>query len=221
MKSVIFTPDSEPYLGLPELQAFDELIVSTMSEVKRASTYTFSEKLNTHQQAATLLIPSGISLCLSVRELIRQAYLHGALTLLRPILERAVTITYLRTYPEALTIWDQGWSYRERPKLREMTTKLYSGQIGDETTQLMEEHGWTLHQVLTSEGNEIVHGGPAGLLKNINQTEKGAITTAGRVVNRPDLAKQAALECATWLAVLMSESAAAFPETEHQNDPKS
>lgn len=212
MEKIVFTPDDEPYLGLEELIAFDRLIVASMDEMARARPHTFSESLTDHQKAATLLVPSGMSLCLSVRELIRQAHLHGALTLQRPILERAVTVSYLRKNPSSLRIWEQGWEYNKRPKLREMISDLYSNSLDDETQEQMEGYGWTIHQLLTSEGNDIIHGGPGGLLKNVNFTAEGAITSAGRNVDRPDLAKRAALDCSTWLSVLLSESLAAFPD---------
>jgi hypothetical protein len=37
--------------------------------------------------------PQGISLALSIRELIRQGYLFAALVLVRPLIERAVRIS--------------------------------------------------------------------------------------------------------------------------------
>ena len=122
-KGIIFTPDDEPYLGLEEVKALDDAIVATMNEIERARPFTAGD-LNTYQKAATLLVPSGVSLCLSVRELIRQCYLHGALTLLRPILERVVTIQYIRRFPDSHKIWKNGWKYKERPKLYEMIDRL-------------------------------------------------------------------------------------------------
>lgn len=212
-KGVIFTPDDEPYLGLPEVKALDDIIVAAMDEMKRAKPLTASKELTTHQKAAILIIPSGVSLCLSVRELIRQAYLHGALTLLRPVLERMITIQYLRLHPDALVIWENGWKYKERPKLHEMTKNLFSDRMNEELKKTLSDNNWTVHQVLTSEGNDMTHGGIDALLKNVNFTEQGTTSSPGKVLNRPDLAKKAALECATWLAILMTESSAAFPES--------
>jgi hypothetical protein len=59
----------------------------------------------------------------------------------------------------------------------------------------------------------MVHGGIEGLLKNVNETGEGVFSQPSKVVDRPDLAKEAALECATWLIILMTESIAAFPES--------
>lgn len=212
-EGVIFTPADEPYLGLQELIAFDNVIVEAMNETHRAKPLTALEGLTTHQKAATLLIPSGLSLCLSVRELIRQAYLHGALTLLRPILERVITVRYLRLNPNAHAIWENGWKYKERPKLYEMTEKIFSSNLNDELRQTLTENDLSIHKLLTSKGNEMVHGGVEGLLTNVSVTEQGITSSSGRVVNRPDLAKEAALECATWLILLMTESSVAFPES--------
>lgn len=210
---VIFTPDNEPYLGLVEVKALDDVIVATVNEMERAKPFTASKELTAHQKVAILIIPSGVSLCLSIRELIRQAYLHGALTLLRPVLERTITLQYLRLHPDALPIWENGWKYSERPKLHEMTKSLFSDHLDKELREVLSGNNWTVHQVLTKEGNDMVHGGIDALLKNVNFAEQGPTTSTGKVVNRPDLAKKAALECATWLAILLTESSAAFPES--------
>jgi hypothetical protein len=212
-KGAIFTPNDEPYLGIEELVAFDELVVAAMKEMERAKPLTKSVNLTTHQKAATLIIPSGVSLCLSVRELVRQAYLHGALTLLRPILERAVTISYLRTHPDSIHIWESGWKYKERPKLHEMTRSLYGKLLDARTNELLRNNNWNVHNLLTMESNDIIHGGIGGLLKNVNFLDSGAISNPGKVVDRPDLARKAALECSTWLSVLVTESSAAFTES--------
>ena len=209
---VVFTPSNEPYLGLEELVALDRVIVAAVEELHRAKPLTSNPHLSTSQKAATLLIPSGYSLCLSVRELIRQGYLHGALTLLRPILERAITVKYLRLHTEFHPIWENGWKYKERPKLPEMIDALFSDNLDEELRQALADNNWTINKVLTSKGNEMVHGGIEGLLKNLNESGEGMISNPSKVVDRPDLAKEAALECATWLIILMTESIAAFPE---------
>lgn len=211
-EGIIFTPDNEPYLGLEELVALDRVIVAAVKELHRAKPLTSNKPLSTPQKAATLLIPSGYSLCLSVRELIRQGYLHGALTLLRPILERAITVKYLRLNTKSHPIWENGWKYKERPKLPEMIDKLFSDNLDNKLNQTLADNNWTINKVLTSKGNEMVHGGIEGLLMNVNDTEEGMISNPSKVVDRPDLAKEAALECATWLIILMTESTATFPE---------
>jgi hypothetical protein len=77
----------------------------------------------------------------------------------------------------------------------------------------LDKNNWSVHKLLTAKGNEMVHGGIEGLLTNVNNTEEGPTSSPSKVVNRPDLAKEAALECATWLILLMTESVAAFPES--------
>lgn len=212
IKNLILTPDNEPYLGLQELLTLDHVIIATMNEMSRAKKYTYLQDISSYQKAAILIIPSGVSLTLSVRELIRQGYLHGALTLIWPIIERTITIKYLRKHPEALDEWEQGWKYSKRPKLKDMISALYSDLIDGETAALMSENGWSLHTALTSEGNDIVHGGSSSLQLNINLSSEGFVTTPGRVIDRPDLARKASLECSSWLCLLLAEICVAFPE---------
>jgi hypothetical protein len=212
-EGVIFTPNNEPYLGLEELIAFDRVIVAAVEELHRAKPLTSNLCLSTPQKAATLLIPSGYSLCLSVRELIRQGYLHGALTLLRPILERAITVKYLRLNTKSHPIWENGWKYNQRPKLHEMINELFSDEPDEVLSQLLVDNNWTINKVVTSKGNEMVHGGIEGLLTNVNVTGEGVFSQPSKVVDRPDLAKEAALDCSAWLIILMTESIAVFPES--------
>ena|SRR5947207_1563264 len=101
---VIFTPDNEPYLGSQELLAFDKCIVAALDLAKATAKATHAKNLSPLQTAATQLIPQGVSIALSIRELIRQGYLIGALTLVRPLAERAFTILYLRVHPDAIQL---------------------------------------------------------------------------------------------------------------------
>ena len=107
----IFTPDNEPYLGRECLLAFDQLIVASLKVNESIAPRTHTMEMNRLQLAACQIIPSGISLALSIRELVRQADLHGALVLGLPLAERAITVLYLHRYPENLAKWDRGWSY--------------------------------------------------------------------------------------------------------------
>jgi hypothetical protein len=71
-------------------------------------------------QAACQLIPQAISIALSIRELIRQGYLFGALVLVRPLQERAVILLYLYQNPAEKVKWNRGWLQRELPNLSTM-----------------------------------------------------------------------------------------------------
>ena len=99
---LIFTPDNEPYLGLETLQAFDNAIVACLKLNSQIAPLTHDIQQNDIQRAACQLIPAGINLALSLRELLRQGYLYGAAVMIRPLAERAVTILYLKHYPDKL-----------------------------------------------------------------------------------------------------------------------
>jgi hypothetical protein len=70
------------------------------------------------------LAPQTISLALSIRELIRQGYLFGAKVLIRPFVERSVTMLYLFHNAEGLVLWNDGWDHKKRPSLQKMFEKL-------------------------------------------------------------------------------------------------
>ncbi len=63
-------------------------------------------------------MPGACSVAFSVRELIRQAYLLAARILLRPLIERVSTFTYLIDHDEAITSWQSGWPHSSRPSLQ-------------------------------------------------------------------------------------------------------
>ena len=120
MENVTFTPDNEPYLGRQSLFAFDNLIVACLEINSIVAPLTHNIRLNEIQSAASQIIPSGISLSLSIRELVRQGYLYGALVLDRPLAERAIILEYLCRFPDKVETWKRGWKHRERPNLAAM-----------------------------------------------------------------------------------------------------
>ena len=68
----VFTPDNEPYLGRESVYHFDQVILSCMEANSEIAAFTHSHNLSRLQKAACQIIPQGINLALSVRELVRQ-----------------------------------------------------------------------------------------------------------------------------------------------------
>ena len=68
-KKVIFTPDDEPYLGREAVCVLDRLIVVCLEANSRTAPRTHEIEKNDLQWAACQIIPAGISLTLSIREL--------------------------------------------------------------------------------------------------------------------------------------------------------
>jgi hypothetical protein len=93
--SPIFTPDNEPYLGSELLKLFDTTIVKSMAVHRQLSARTYATDLSPLQIAAIEIIPQGVSIALSMRELVRQAYLFSAGILMRPLVERTGMVYYL------------------------------------------------------------------------------------------------------------------------------
>ena len=82
--SPVFTPDNEPYLGIESVFHFDEVILSCLEANAEIAAYTQKNELNDLQKAACQIIPQGINLALSIRELVHQGYLFAAAVLMRP-----------------------------------------------------------------------------------------------------------------------------------------
>ena len=123
-QKVVFTPDDEPYLGREAVCVLDRLIVVCLETNSRIAPRTHEIEKNDLQWAACQIIPAGISLTLSIRELVRQGYMYGALVLLRPLTERAITILYLQKFPDKIDLWTRGWNHKERPNLAKMFNEI-------------------------------------------------------------------------------------------------
>jgi len=199
---IIFTPDDEPYLGRETVHVFDQLIVACMKANASIAPRTHQIEKNDLQWAACQIIPSGISVALSIRELVRQGYLYGAMVLMRSFVERAVTILYLHRFPDKIDIWKRGWSHRERPTLAQMFNEIGGDKfpnIGPQITRSL---------------NSLTHGDPASAMWNLVQTGEGSVGHAvSKILNRPDLCDKVCMDAAAWLSVLLAMMEAIFPET--------
>src|SRR5438094_8093384 len=94
-RSVVFTPFNEPYLGRESVFAFDNLILACLETSAEAAPRTHKMTRSALQTAACQLIPQSISIALSIRELVRQGHLFGALVLMRSLAERTTILLYL------------------------------------------------------------------------------------------------------------------------------
>lgn len=199
---IIFTPGNEPYLGRELLRAFDQLIVCCLEHNQMVARRTRTvENKTVLQEAACILIPQGVSLALSIRELVRQGYLLGAKVLMRPLVERSVTMLYLHQNPSDLSIWARGWLWNERPGLTKMLKALVSQGGSPDVARQM-----------TAESNSLTHGDPASSYHNLIFTDQG---TAGHAVSknlcRPDICDAICAEAIPWLSVLLGMMHATFP----------
>ncbi|MEQ8426813.1 MAG: hypothetical protein RLT87_09945 [Gammaproteobacteria bacterium] len=191
-KPTIFTPDNEPYLGEKSLLAFDKSISAILEVNYVIAPATHNIKLNELQLAASQIIPSAISLSLSIRELIRQGYLYGALVMLRPFIERVVTMQYLSTFNEKLELWHDGWLHNKRPSLNKMINELWGDKFPDAPT------------ALTKSLNSLMHGDPHSSSWNLVTSKTGDPAYAvSKITNKPELCNSVALDAATWLNNLM------------------
>jgi hypothetical protein len=200
-KGVIFTPDDEPYLGRELLFHFDQVIIAALEQNGRIVPLTRKGSLDDLQKAATQLVPQGINLALSIRELIRQGYLFGAVVLLRPLMERAAIISYLQKNPSAIVLWKDGWRHRERPSLASMIDSVSNSKVDlQKAKQLCE----TL--------NHLVHGDPLGSDYNLTQLgEVGSGYAPSKMLSNPELSDFICSLAVCWLVVLLGMMCACFP----------
>jgi hypothetical protein len=208
----VFSPDNEPYLGRESVFHFDQVIVSSLETNAEIAAYTHTNDLDDLQRAACQIVPQGVNLALSIRELIRQGYLFAAVVLMRPLIERAAIISYLHEMPDAIPLWHSGWKYRERPSLGDMLATMQSEADISQAKQICDTF------------NHIVHGDPLGASFNVvDLGEKGLGYSVGKALSEPELCDFICFQSYCYLIVLMARAAASFPGVhapKDQNLPK-
>lgn len=197
----IFTPDNEPYLGRETVYAFDNLIIACMESNTTLAPLTHKINKTDLQMAACQLIPQGISIALSIRELVRQGYLFGALTLVRPLAERATILLYIQRNPHEVDKWNRGWQHNEAPSLAEMFNRIGKEKFAK------------IGRELTKPFNSIIHGKPdSAIWSLVSMGDNRMGHGASKNLNSPTLCDDVCLQSAAWLAVIVAMMSAYFPE---------
>ncbi len=203
-RPAVFIPDNEPYLGRQLLLSFDEMISACLERNAVLAPRTHNAPLTDVQQMACCVIPQGISLALSIRELIRQGYLFGAHTLLRPLCERAMMLQYVHAFPAHIETWKAGWKHREAPSLGKMIEELQQ-QTGGELR-------WRGSSV-TETMNALLHGRPESGMWNLVPLDGGRFGHApSKILNRPELCDDVCAVALPMLVIIDSMMAAYFSD---------
>ncbi len=197
----VFTPDNEPYLGRETVYAFDNLIVACMEANTRVAPITHEINKTDLQEAACQLIPQSISIALSIRELVRQGYLFGAFILIRPLVERATILLYLKRNPHDINIWNRGWQHNEAPSLARMLNEIASEKftgIGPDFTKPF---------------NSILHGKPDSAIWSLTPISGEKMGhSASKSLNNSALCDDVCIQSAAWLTVVVAMMSAYFPD---------
>jgi len=173
----VYLPDNEPYLGCELVRTFDLSIPRAMKVHVDIGQKTFGRSLTPVQRAAAEIIPQGVGIALSVRELVRQAYLYSAAILLRPLVERTGMVQYLTMHPEAVDAWHAGWPRKSQPEFKELVELV----MPDASAQ---EHDLT-KEIL----HKLVHSDPKGALFNMFTRADGSFAFAsGKILEQPEKA---------------------------------
>ena len=204
---IIFSPDNEPYLGELMLYQLDNMIVCFSEKNSLIARYTIKNKdsLTSIEQAGCSLIPAAFSLILAIRELLRQGYLYGAAVLLRPVVERVAIISYLCDKPESLSIWQNGWVYKERPTFSRLIDNM--GKNSPQTGK---------HELIKML-HSLVHGGEDSLSFGAVKDDLGSFGfSSGKVTDNPAKCNDIALLACMMLIVLLARRTQVFPDFEEK-----
>ena len=205
-RPAVFTPDNEPYLGLRAVLWFDRIIVWALEANHRVAAYTHAhkEELSPLQRAACQIIPQGINIALSMRELVRQGYLFPAMVLMRPLIERAAVLSYLADNPGAVPLWENGWKYAQRPPLAKMLQSMSGASVDP-----------TVAAKVCAAHNHLVHADPVGSYYSLVHLGDGrAAYASSKMLDSPDMAEAISMEAQRYLIVLAGRMAQVFPDAE-------
>ena len=193
--AVIFTPDNEPYLGRQLLQAFDQIIVVTLETSARVANWTRSRlERSDLQKAAVITAPQAISLALAIRELLRQGYLFPAKVMLRPLIERVVTILYVTEKPAAADEWMNG----KRPVLAHMMNYLSDRWFAEKDPS-------RIGGVMTKPLNSLTHGDLQSAEWNtISMNDDRLGFGVSKSLNDANLCDEICADVVPWLVMLSS-----------------
>jgi hypothetical protein len=195
----VYLPSNEPYLGSKSLLAFDKTIPRAMQVHAAIGPTTFSRELTPLQACAAEIIPQGVSIALSIRELIRQAYLFSAAILLRPLVERTGLMQHLLTYPASVAAWRAGWPRKRQPMFDEL--------LGLIMPDASVEHRETAASLM----HKLVHIDPQSALFNMFKRSDGSLAFAsGKITSQLDAAETVADLANYCLRRLTSISALVF-----------
>ena len=203
--SPVYSPDSEPYLGNGALHVFDLTITRAITFLNDAGQRTFASSLSPLQAAAAEIIPQGVGIVLSIRELLRQAYLYPAAILIRPLVERTGMIQYLATNASAVAAWTDGWPRKSQPdfqKLLDLVDFKSSAEEKEVTRQVL---------------HKLVHSDPKGSKFNMFARPDGSLAYAsGRELEQPKRVEAISNMACKCLRQLTATSVALFgQETKH------
>ena len=197
----VYLPHNEPYLGREILLSFDQAIPPAMKIHIEVAARTFASSLTPLQVAATEIIPQGVSIALSIRELIRQAYLYSAAILIRPLVERTGTIRYLQQHPDAVALWRAGWPRKAQPTLEQLLAVLHPRLEGPDS------------EALRTLLNKLVHSDPAGSAYNmLRRTDGVPVFSSGKVLDNPQLCDTVCAGGWCYLKMLSSTALQIFPD---------
>lgn len=197
----VYFPHNEPYLGRQVLLAFDKSIPPSLETHARIAVRTFQGGLSELQVAATEIIPQGVSIALSIRDLVRQAYLYSAGILLRPLVERAGTIRYLQSKPDAVQLWKSGWPRKMQPTLQDLLDLLHpEWQCSD-------------HSIVRELMNKLVHSDPTGSTFNMVRRSDGALAfSSGKIIDDPHFCDTVCAAGMCYLQRLTATAHEIFPD---------
>lgn len=186
---------------------FDQVITALMEQQVKVAAWTRSHKLSPLQTAASELAPGACSLVLSVRELVRQGYLYAAMVLMRPVVERVGTLSYLIEHPDGLTVWEGGWKHVTRPTFNQLLETMRG------TADVPGAPSDSDIATVARRYHELVHGGPSAASGVLIRLDDGAPAfTTGKDLHSLDKADAVCFEAAMMTVVLMARCAQVFPD---------
>ncbi|CAK3964991.1 hypothetical protein VCRA2120E57_740007 [Vibrio crassostreae] len=203
----IFGIENEPYRGRELLVHFDKMLVECSEKVMLLPALSTKNEiaineLSSHQKMAIQVTNQSLNLAFSIRELVRQGYLFGSLTLERSFVERIIILLYLKEKPDDIGKWEAGWSTHHNNKNLKAPS----------FTKMADCIGGSQFKGFADSYNDLVHGKPKSIAHGLIVGADSYVVSPSKTLNNTKDCDALCWTITSWLVCLLAMIYHYFPE---------
>lgn len=154
-----------PYHERDAFKFMNQIIDNALHDCRVVSVALHDAQWTLIQKATVGIIPIGMSIVCSIRELVRMGYIPSAKILVRPLIERVALADYIAKNDAAAVDWNNGWlNKNKRLSFAQLLSILEKGHKED----------WEIYQkFMVDDFNSVIHPDPKGDETFLSENENG------------------------------------------------
>ncbi len=191
---------SNAYTDRPLVEILTTVINTVLLHADDIREWIARNKLTPLQEGAIHLIPQATHLAASIQHLLDGALLLGSNVLLRPLIERVATMSYLYAHPNRVMDWSRDWKGTQRPNFSVMVSTIADG----------------LHEIGSGDSRGLLHGLVHGNFSSewsnqVKRADGGNANATHQMPNSPEIADFIALDTSVSLLAILDLMFKIFP----------